>query len=335
MWLVIGGGMSVLLIAAIGNQKRNTCRDFDIVIRNTQNKDYFLNKTDVAGLLKSATGNDIKGQPKASFNLQQMENLLESNIWIRDAQLYFDNKDVLHVKVTERTPVARIFTITGKSFYIDEDEKGIPLSSNMTIKLPVFTGVPEKKDRAKKDSMLMRDVRIIAQYISAHPFWSSQVAQVDLVSYGTGGSLEFELVPLIGNHVIRIGTADAIEQKFARLYTFYKQVLAKTGFDKYKTIDVRFAGQVVGGKSENPKVDSIQLRRSVDELLKQIRKAEAEAANLANVAPLNETAGNVNANTGEATPVTKPVSAANNTDTKTAVPKAVMPPPSAGTKRER
>ena len=101
MWVVIAGGMSVLLIAAIGNQKRNTCKDYSIVIKGGESKDYFLNKSDVASLLKAATGGDIKGQPKASFNLQQMESLLESNVWIRDAQLYFDNKDVLHIAVTE------------------------------------------------------------------------------------------------------------------------------------------------------------------------------------------------------------------------------------------
>jgi cell division protein FtsQ len=329
MWVVIAGGMSVLLIAAIGNQKRNTCKDYSIVIKGGESKDYFLNKSDVASLLKAATGGDIKGQPKASFNLQQMESLLESNVWIRDAQLYFDNKDVLHIAVTERKPVARIFTNSGKSFYIDEEEQGIPLSANMSVKLPVFTGVPDKKDRAKKDSLLMHDIKLVAQFINAHPFWSLQVTQVDLVSYGTGGQLEFELVPLIGNHVIKLGTAGDLERKFARLYTFYKQVLAKTGFDKYKTIDVRFAGQVVGGKSENPKVDSIQLRKSVDELLKQIRKAEEEAEAMGMTvntvgAGVHETK-QVNATTPLSNDVMNGATASK--DNK-ATPKAIMPPAS-------
>jgi cell division protein FtsQ len=37
--------------------------------------------------------------------------------------------------------------------------------------------------------------------------------------------------------------------------------LSRTGFDKYKAIDVRYAGQVVGRKSDNPKVDSVRLRK--------------------------------------------------------------------------
>jgi len=267
----------MLLIAAIGKQKRNTCKDYSITIKGGEEKDFFLSKTDVGKLLEAATKGDIKGQPKASFNLQQMENLLEENVWIKDAQLYFDNKDVLHVSVTERRPVARIFTNSGKTFYIDENEKGIPLSEHLSTKLPVFTGVPDKENRAKKDSLLMQHIRITAQFISSNSFWASQVAQVDVVSPGTGGALEFEMVPVIGNHIIKLGNSENVEQKFNRLFIFYKQVLARSGFDKYKTVDVRYAGQVVGGKSENPKVDSIQLRKNVENLLQQIKKIERES----------------------------------------------------------
>jgi cell division protein FtsQ len=206
-----------------------------------------------------------------------MENLLEENVWIKDAQLYFDNKDVLHVSVVERKPVARIFTRNGKTFYIDENEKGIPLSENLSIKVPVFTGVPDKEDRAKKDSLLIHDIRTTAQFISSDSFWSSQVAQIDVTRSHADGSWEFEMVPVIGNHLVKLGNGENIVQKFRRLFIFYKQVLARSGFDKYKTVDVRYAGQVIGGKSENPKVDSVQLRKNVENLLRQIKKIESEA----------------------------------------------------------
>ena len=86
------------------------------------------------------------------------------------------------------------------------------------------------------------------------------------------GSWEFDMIPVIGNHIVKLGNGEDMEQKFNRLFIFYKQVLSRTGFDKYKTIDVRYAGQVVGGKSENPKVDSVQLRKNVENLLQQIKK---------------------------------------------------------------
>ncbi|MBL0131954.1 MAG: hypothetical protein IPP43_13305 [Chitinophagaceae bacterium] len=34
---------------------------------------------------------------------------MEKNTWIEEAELYFDNRDVMHVTVTEKEPVARVF----------------------------------------------------------------------------------------------------------------------------------------------------------------------------------------------------------------------------------
>src|SRR5262245_37461653 len=117
MWVLIGGGVLTLLIAAVGKQKRNTCKDYVITIKGNDER-LFLSNEEVLKTLKTATKGNIKGQSKKSFNLLRLENLLEGNQWVKDAQLYFDNKDILHVSVTERTPIARIFTAGGKSFYI-------------------------------------------------------------------------------------------------------------------------------------------------------------------------------------------------------------------------
>ncbi|HRO69185.1 MAG TPA: hypothetical protein PK951_02365 [Chitinophagaceae bacterium] len=253
MWMVIGGGMLVLLIAAMGKQKSNICNDVVITIKGVADDKCFLSKSDITQLLRTAVKGNIKGQPKSDFNLLEMEALLEQNIWVKDAQLYFDSKDVLHVTVSEREPVARIFTNRGKSFYIDDEEKGIPLSENLSTKVPVFTGVPDKEDRRKRDSLLLRDIKETAKFISNHPFWQSQVAQVDLVRPHSEGDYEFEMIPVVGNHVVRLGSGADIDRKFNRLFVFYKEILSRTGFEKYKTIDVRFAGQVIGAKDGKSK----------------------------------------------------------------------------------
>jgi cell division protein FtsQ len=150
MWVVIGGGMLTLLIAAMGKQKKNTCKDYSITIKGAAEDDLFLGKSDIVKMLKAATKGNIKGQQKSSFNLLQMENLLEKNVWVRDAQLYFDSKDVLHVKVKEREPIARIFTAGGKSFYIDEEEQTMQLSDKRVLRFPCLPVSPIKKCEQKK-----------------------------------------------------------------------------------------------------------------------------------------------------------------------------------------
>ena len=48
-----------------------------------------------------------------------MEAILQSNPWVKDAQVFTDAARVLHVSVTQRVPVVRIFEQDGNSYYLD------------------------------------------------------------------------------------------------------------------------------------------------------------------------------------------------------------------------
>lgn len=271
VWLCIGGGMVTLLLAAISKKNKGRCKDYSITIKGAKNN-LFIDQKDVEQLLVKSTGGAIKGQPIASFKLNELENMLDHNTWISRAELYFDNQDVLHVTVTEKEPVARLFTVAGNSFYIDSSAAKMPLSDKLSARVPVFTGFPDKKVLSAKDSVLLDNVRQVANYIFTQPFWMSQVAQIDITPQGT-----FEMIPVVGNHIVKLGDAENIEKKFRRLMIFYQQVLSNTGFDAYKVIDVQYAGQVVANRfAGDAKVDSVQLRKNVEKLLQASREAEAD-----------------------------------------------------------
>jgi len=278
LWLCIGAGMFTLLLAAISNKNKGECREYTIKLK-AADKNYFIDEKDVEVLLMKATNGKITGQPVSSFNLFELETMLEDNTWINKAELYFDSRDVLHVTVTEKEPVARIFTTAGNSFYIDSAGRKIPLSQKMSARVPVFTGYPDKKKWNAIDSMLLNSVRVTANYIMQNTFWLAQVAQIDITPERT-----FEMVPVVGNHLVKIGAGEDIDRKFNNLRIFYSQVLSKTGFDKYKIIDVRFKGQIVASKQTgDSKVDSVQLRKNVDKLLRQ--SVEADKDTVFRVAP--------------------------------------------------
>jgi cell division protein FtsQ len=280
MWLCIGGGMLTLLLAAISNKNRGECRDYTITIKGAKNN-FFIDKKDVEQMLVKATKGNIRGELASSFNLHALEQMLEHNTWIDEAELYFDSKDILHVTVTEKEPVARIFTTSGNSFYIDSLGRSIPLSDKLSARVPVFTGFPGKKKMSASDSVLLNEVRMTANYIVSDPFWNSQVAQIDITPQRT-----FEMTPVVGDHLVKLGNGEKIAQKFQRLMVFYKQVLSKTGFDRYKLIDVQYKGQVVASKyAGNAKVDSIQLKRNVEKLLRHSMEAENDTV-IRSMAPL-------------------------------------------------
>ena len=267
LWVCIAGGMLSLLIAAIGKKNKEDCTGYTITIKGSE-EDYFLDADDINKLLKSGAGADVKGKKISEINLKNLEQLLRANVWIRKAELWFDNHNVLHVEVYEREPVARIFTLSGTSFYIDSTIKKLPLSDKSTARVPMFTGFIDKKLLSAKDSLLLTDVKNIATYIKHDPFWMSQVSQVNITGQ------HFELSPVVGNHVIKLGDGNDLDKKFNRLMIFYKQVLAQKGFDSYSAIDVQYNGQVVGTRrgTEKSKVDTVMLKKKVDEMLRQIQK---------------------------------------------------------------
>ena len=268
LWVCIGGGMLSLLIAAIGKKKREDCVDYTITIKNSQDN-LFIDAKDIKKLLKAGAGAEIKGKKMSEINLKRLEQLLRDNIWVRKAEMWFDNRNVLHVEVYEREPIARIFTTNGNTFYIDSTERKLPLSDKLSARVPVFTGFIDRKVYSAKDSLLLTDVRNVAAYIKSDPFWMSQVAQVNITA-----ERNFELSPVVGNHLIKLGNGNDLDRKFNRLMIFYKQVLAQKGFDSYSSIDVQYSGQVVGTRrgTEKNKVDTVMLKKRVDEMLKQMQK---------------------------------------------------------------
>jgi cell division protein FtsQ len=146
----------------------------------------------------------------------------------------------------------------------------MPLLQKMSIRVPLVTNFPASKKMRPQDSALLKDVKELTTFISNDPFWNAQVAQIDIV-----GDKNFELIPTLGNHVIRIGSADALEEKLNRLFVFYKNVLSKTGFDHYSVIDVQYKDQVVATqKGTVSKVDALQLQKNIEELMKKAQQAQ-------------------------------------------------------------
>lgn len=254
--------MLTLLLAAIGNRNKGACSGYSISLG--EGTGVFIDKKDVEQMITKLAGK-IKGKEIADFNLFELEQELENNSWINDAELWFDNQDMLHIKVSEKQPVGMVFTTNGQSFYIDHTGRKIPLSAKRTARVPVFTGFPDSKKYSGKDSALQALVTSAANFIYNDPFWMAQVAQVDIDEKG-----KFEMIPVVGNHIVRLGSGEEIAKKFNRLYIFYKQVLSKKGFNSYQAIDVQYKGQVVASKNtENVKVDAARYRKHIEKLISE------------------------------------------------------------------
>ncbi len=240
IWILVGAGTIVLLVAAMQKKSDKFCSDVQIEITGAT-EHVFVDEKDIKEILKGK--GSFTGVSMTRVDLRNIEEELEKDAWIKNAELFFDNKQVLQVKITEREPVARIFTVMGNSFYLDSSGKILPLSEKLTARVPVFTGFPFGKKLSAPDSALLKDVIGLSNYIYTDSFWNAQIAQIDIVNGN-----EFDMVPVIGNHIIRFGDVSDKEKKFKKLFSFYKNVSTRVGFDKYETINLKYDGQIVATK---------------------------------------------------------------------------------------
>ncbi len=280
-WSLAGAGLLVLLVAAMRDKQDKACSGIDIAIVG-EDSALFLDRTDIQNLLSSNGGQKLKGALVRQIDLRKLEEKLKANVWVANAECYLDNKQLLKVKVWERMPVARIFTVNGSSFYADSSAILLPLADKYAVKLPVFTGYPYEKDiPGNKDSLLLRSVIAYSNCIRSNPFWSAMTAQVDILP-----DQQFELIPVIGNQVIELGNGTDAEKKFRRLDLFYRQVMTKAGPAAYERIKVQYAGQVVGVKKgvAVSRYDSIQAIRNVEQMIRNMQDAQERMARLDSIA---------------------------------------------------
>lgn len=310
-WIAAVGGIIFLLVSANSKSKTRTVKGIEVSVNNGGDRIY-VEKEDVLKNIERTAGGRLLSRNSGDVNLARLEKGLEKNPWIQDAELYFDTKDVLHVSITERVPFARVFTTAGNSFYIDSTGFQLPLLDNYSAKLPVVTGfTPAKKLRAA-DSALLQETKNVVRTISEDPFWNMQVGQIDITP-----NRRFELIPVVGNHVIKLGSGYNTEEKLDRLLVFYRQVLPKAGLAKYSALDVQFNEQVVAvRRGPTSKVDSIQLQKNIKELMEK-KMAEQEPTDLVQAVQSTPVMSNGDFEPGPA--ASEPVAAAKTTATEKAV----------------
>lgn len=234
--LVAVGGL--MLLSAVKTKDSKPCSEIMVVYKNGTGSG-FLPKSDVVKSIRAFVKDEPVGVPLEYFDLQKIEKILEGYPWVYDAQLYFDNNQALHVIINEAVPMARVIDAGGHHFYIDHLGNEMPLSASYRADLPVFTGVPLKRNSDLGRATIQRIIGLSAA-ILADSFWLSQAAQIDVGSAG-----KMEMVPAIGNHTVYLGFAAKPELMLAKLKQFYLAISAAGKLDEYVRLNATYEGQVV------------------------------------------------------------------------------------------
>ena len=255
LWIALGGATVFLLASGIKSKGTHQCKGVEINIHGVSNN-FFVDKKDILNSIIASESANPVGKATGSFNLKKLESELVKNVWIKSAQLFFDNNEVLKVVVQEREPIARVFTTAGTTFYIDNELAMLPLSDKFSARVPVFTNFPsDKKVLSKPDSSLLGDVKTISLALQKDSFNMAMIDQVDI-----NVQRMFEMIPKIGNQLIVFGDATDVDAKLQRLKLFYKEIMVKAGWNNYSVINVQYKNQVVAKRkgAEDFTADSLR-----------------------------------------------------------------------------
>ena len=242
LWSIAAALLVLLFIISWRAKEEKKCASVNVELVGENTVALFMDEKEILQIINDK---GIKaGLSIESVNLNELEKNLQSIKWVKHAEMFLDNQQALQIKIEQRIPIARIFTSSGNSFYIDKEGWKLPLKQLTVLRLPVFTGFPSDQEKlSSPDSLLLKDILHFTKAIEQDSFFMAQIAQINIASNG-----DFEMVPSVGEHTVLIGAVDNIEDKLNRLYSFYKQVWVQTGVNAYQVLDCRFDHQIVALK---------------------------------------------------------------------------------------
>lgn len=242
-WTACLSGL-VVLMSFVGEKRQTVkCSTVKILIPGADN---FIEREEIDAILKENFG-DLVGQTLEEIQIHSIEQRIGANPYIAFVKVYVDMDGSLKISVKQRQPVMRVINAAGQDFYIDNEGLKMPISSNFTADVLVASGNIGETFSGKNEkirSKMLLDLYKIATFINKDTLWNAQIEQVYV-----NETADIELVPRVGIQKIILGNADNLDIKMKNLMIFYKKAMPKVGWDTYKTINVKFKGQIVCEKN--------------------------------------------------------------------------------------
>lgn len=245
LWGSLCSGILVLLVSAVSTENSVNCARVEITIDGKSNLKMVTSDEIYASIWPDRSGIQPVGKKIAEFDLFNLEQQIEKNPWVADADVFFDHHRVMHIKVFQRTPVARLFLPDGGSVYLDADFRTLPLKITDVLKLPVFTNfMLLKRPLSASDSATMERIVGLSRYIMADEFWMAQVETVHIQYDGS-----FELSMQLGDETVLLGKRGDWDNLLPKLKLTYEKFAHDQSWGKYRQIDLQFKDQVICRKN--------------------------------------------------------------------------------------
>ncbi|MCB0531586.1 MAG: hypothetical protein H6574_07815 [Lewinellaceae bacterium] len=242
IWIMFLLIIGLILISAVSRKKNSFANTTEVEIIPLKSGEKMLSDRDVRQNLLLAFGNTLEGTELADLEVERIERVLEEDPFVEDAEAYVGQHNTLHIRIKQREPIVRILDKNGGNYYLDKSGAKIPHSSLYTARVLVGTGniAPYSTDFQSKKKNTLNELYQLTQVLLDDEVLSAFIQQIHVTNTG-----EFMLVPVVGDQKIVLGSLRNLDDKLRRLKVFYTEGMPYAGWRTYRTINLKFNGQVV------------------------------------------------------------------------------------------
>ena len=225
------------------NRREVTCSGLETIIADSLERK-FISPDDIRDWMNDY--GTYLGLRLDSVDLKKVEAIIDGKSSVRKSQAWLTDDGVLHVSITQREPVVRFQGASG-GFYADADGYLFPLQNRHTARVPIVDGaLPIKLGKGykglpetEKEQEWVASMLGLVRYLGARKEWNDLVGQITVRPDGN-----LMLIPREGSERFLFGGPTGIDAKFDRIRKYYEGV-APMRETPYRTVDVRFDGQII------------------------------------------------------------------------------------------
>ena len=243
-WVIITAGILVIVSFIEAEHKKTTCKSFEVFI-DYEDADPLISADDIKRKVYESFDTLI-GKKLSEINPVRIENMVNEIEFVDNADVYTTITGKMNIHVTQRKPIVKIINASNQSYYIGRFGEVIPTNRGFPSRVLIANGFIKTNysdTLSINNNSQLAEIYKLASYIHHDPFLKLQIEQIFVTK-----NKEYELVPKVGRHIIIFGGIENMEEKFNKLVIFYHQGINKAGWNKYKSINLKFENQVVCSK---------------------------------------------------------------------------------------
>lgn len=238
VWTVVVLTIFGVLFMAVQRKMEATVTEVSVSIVGLKGGKNLVTQKGVKQMFRNYLGYDLEMSSIRDLDLRDMETMLEEDERIKEAEVYIDNQDRLHIVIEQKVPIVRVFSKANTTYYLDIEGNEIPAYRGATIRVPVASGNIEDYNPnfiASKKQSNLKDVYQLAKFIHEDEFLAALIEQIDVQDNG-----EVIMVPKVGRQKLDFGHVENVKERFEKLKVLYKGGMEQVGWRKYDVLTLKY-----------------------------------------------------------------------------------------------